>query len=626
MRITSAIWTLAVVCGQTAMAAEDGAPAVLVPLLRETPQPNYGAAVPARICGRVARRAQTNTEGVPGVSVTDGYSVVKTDAQGAYVLVPDPKAVFVYVTRPSAHDVQGAWYKPLAAQVDFLLTRASRDEGEYTFVHVTDTHISSSTASLEGLSRFVNEVNALDPVPRFVINSGDLVNLSKTLSDPPQTGHALFRNYVGIMNHLAMPYYNVAGDHTDSAHRLDLFPRGDIRCGKPLYWEYLGPHYFSFEYGKIHYVSVDFGYHLGKNQIHGREYPTLEVQPMHVEWMKQDMSQRTPGCVVVTASENDLAEHCPGFLELARQHDVRLQLTGDDHDVAYEPREVPYRSGGALSGCWWNPKCAQLCPDLSPAGYLIYHAQGERLECFYKGLGQRVAVVSHRVGAPWSGMVTLQAHLVHPRPNERLEYSLNGGPWSPMRAVGRPFYRTLYQATVDSTTLPDGLTDLRVRSSLTDEMRSQPLVVANGTAPGRFNTDATLTLTVGQVIHGPPKTPTGQVDVLFNGNRVGTLAADKAQAYSFAVPAASLRVANTLRFAFAASGDGMAITKLALQWEQGIAKDPRDAAVRQVRVAHWGNAAADWGGFVVGDGGLVEGPFRRRQQEFCFVLSAEEHR
>ena len=125
-------------------------------------------------------------------------------------------------------------------------------------MHVTDTHVSSNPRSQQGLSRFVREVNALSPKPRFVVNSGDLLNLHKALISKPESGHRDFRTYVGIMNHLTMPHYNVAGDHTDSSYRIKQFPRGDHRCGKPLYWEYLGPHFFSFEYGKIHFSSIDF--------------------------------------------------------------------------------------------------------------------------------------------------------------------------------------------------------------------------------------------------------------------------------------------------------------------------------------------------------------------------------
>ena len=216
--------------------------------------------------------------------------MVKTDAEGRYTITPNPAAVFVYLTRPANHDVVGNWYQPLAKTVNFELQPSAQSEEEFIFIHVTDTHVSQNPRSTAGLSRFVREVNQFSPQPRFVINSGDLLNLSKSLQNTPAAGRADFRNYVGIMNHLEMPSYNVAGDHTDSSYRLDEFPRGDHRCGKPLYWEFLGPHFFSFEYGRIHFMSIDYGYHLGRIQrtISGkpREYPTLEVQPIHINWMK----------------------------------------------------------------------------------------------------------------------------------------------------------------------------------------------------------------------------------------------------------------------------------------------------------------------------------------------------
>ena len=598
-------------------------PAVLKLLLRDTPRPNYGAPVPAKISGRVTLPAKGNAGGVAGVSVTDGYSVARTDAQGAYTLTPSPDAVFIYITKPAGYDVVGPWYQTVTAQVDFTL-KTARDEGEYTFVHVTDTHISTNRRSVEGLSRFVREVNSLTPTPRFVVNSGDLVNLDKTLSNSPATGYAYFRNYVGTMNHLAMPYYNVAGDHTDSSHRLEDFPRGDHRCGKALYWEYLGPNFFSFEYGKIHFVSVDFTYHLGKNQIRvkgkDREYPTNKVQPMHVEWLKQDMAQRTEGAFVVTTAEHDLSKFCPGFVGMARGHDVRLQLTGDDHIVAHEARPVPYRTGGSLSGCWWNPKCGGRCPDLSPQGYLLYHVSGEKTECFYKGLGQRIAITSHRVGAPWRGAVTAQAHVAQPRPNEALEYTLDGKDWQAMRETGQPFYRAVYEATIDSSSLPDGMLDFRVRSTTDDEVRSRVFVIANGRTPVPAGGDARLTFKVNPSYH-VPKTPDGKVDVIFNDKAIGVLVPKARKKYAFQIPASALRKVNILSFSFARPDDGMGVSAPVLTWRDKPVDDPRHAALRQVRTGHWGAGSAEWGGFIVGDGGLREGPFARKQNTFCFVLT-----
>ncbi len=622
---------------------------ILPLLIRKTPQPNYEAKAPVRISGRVSLRTRgdavqgieakaSRLTGAPSVSVTDGFSVVKTDSQGAYSLTPDPRAVFVYLTRPAGFDIVGDWYKPLAARVDFEVQAALADENEFVFVHVTDTHVSQNSRSLHGLSRFVREVNALSPPPRFVVNSGDLLNLHKALLNSPAAGRADFRSYVGIMNHLKMPSYNVAGDHTDSSYRLEQFPRGHLFCAKPLYWEHLGPNFFSFEYGKIHFVSVDYGYHLGRRQIpvNGAqlEYPTLEVQPPHVEWMKQDMANRSAGGFVVTTSEYDLTKHCPNFVAMARKHDVRLQLVGDHHVLSHKQRPVPYRTGGALAGCWWNPKAKQRCPDLLPQGYLIYRVKGEKLDYFYKGLGRRIEFVSHRIGAVLQGSAEIQAHLVQPRPGEVLEYSINGGAkdsegertWRAMRETERLFYRAVYSAEFDTRRLTDGMLEIAVRNKLSGEVRTQEFVVANGQLQPNATDTATLSFTV-----APPNSwtlarkPAARVDVLLNGQEVGVLQPNVGKEYSLKVPNSLLRKANTLTFRFEKSGDGMSLSGPRFTFRGRDIRDPRDEAIRQVKVAHWGAKAADWGGYIAGDAAPPdETPFDRKQDVFCFVLGEAE--
>ena len=625
----SSPWVVRVSLGQDVKPQESGSE-ILDLLLKDTPKPDYGATVPSEISGRVVVHASGRMSGAEGVSVTDGYSVTKTDGQGAYRLKLNKDAVFIYITRPPGHDVQGHWYKPLAGNVDFELKPADQNEDEYVFVHVTDTHVSQNRRSLAGLSRFVREINALTPQPRFVVNSGDLLDLHKALISKPESGQRDFRTYVGIMNHLAMPYYNVAGDHTDSSYRIDQFPRGDHRCGKPLYWEHLGPHFFSFEYGAIHFTSVDFGYHLGKRQIPvgGRllEYPTNEVQPMHVEWIRQDLARRAIGTFVVTTSEADLGKHCPDFETIARQNDVRLQLVGDSHVVTHKARSVPYRTAGALAGCWWNTKTKQLCPDLSPQGYLIYRVRGEKLEHFYKGLGQRISITSPRLGAPLRGRVEIRAHLVQPRADESLQFSLDGRSWHGMREIDRPFYRAHYSATIDTYSLPDGIVKVTVRSTADNELRSREFVVANGDDSSQFDTDATLTFNVSPATSWTtPRAPAAEVDVLLNGKSVGELAPEMRKKYSFVVPAALLRDVNVLSFRFGQAADGFSLGSPQLKFQGRVFRDPRDAAIRHVRLAHWGNGAEDWGGFIAGDAEPPdESPFHRRQNVFCFLLPPDE--
>ena len=612
----------------------------LLPLLsKKTPQPNYGTKPPSRVTGRVTlvtnkpRNSVEKSAGAPGVSVSDGFTVVKTDSNGAYSLTPDSRAVFVFITRPSGHDVVGDWYKPVASQVNFAVTSASRDESEFVFVHVTDTHVSQNLRSRKGLSQFVREVNGLTPRPHFVVNSGDLLNLHKALISSPDSGRADFRQYVGIMNHLKIPCYNVAGDHTDSSYRLDQYPRGHLFCGKPLYWEHLGPHFFSFEYGKIHFVSVDYGYHLGRRQVpvSGKqlEYPTLEVQPAHVDWLRRDMANRTKGQFVITTSEYDLTKHCPDFADIANEHDVRLQLVGDHHVLSHKKRPVPYRTGGALAGCWWNSKAKQLCPDLRPQGYLIYRVKGEKLDFFYKGLGRRIEIVSHRIGAVTNGRVTIQAHLVQPEPGESLEYSVyHSGKandaqrrWTPMHESDRPFYRAVFAAQLDTQRFSDGMVTVAVRSTSGSEVRTREFVVANGNGPNA-SADANLSFEI-----APPNSwtlarkPAGKVEVLVNKHVVGGLEPKTAKKYSFEVPKSVLATTNTLEFRFTRQGDGMTLRAPRLTFRGDDCRDHRDRAIDAVKTAHWGAKAATWGGFIVGDAAPPdETPFDRKQNVFCFVL------
>ncbi|MCA9023094.1 MAG: hypothetical protein KDA74_23255, partial [Planctomycetaceae bacterium] len=414
-------------------------------------------------------------------------------------------------------------------------------------------------------------------------------------------------------------------------YRLNEFPRGHHLCAKPLYWEYLGPHFFSFEYGKIHFVSVDYSYHLGKRKlkVNGKtlDYPTLQVQPMHTAWMNQDMKQRSPGTYVVTTSEHDLTEYCPGFLEMALQHDIRFQLVGDDHIVTEKTLPVPFRTGGALAGCWWNPKANELCPDLSPQGYLIYRVVGEKLDCFYKGLGQRIAIDSPRIGADWQGKTEVQAHLVQPQPGEFLEYTLNGTDWRPMQETGQPFYRKQYAVSVDSLSVPDGYLNFQVRSNLTSEICNRQFVVANGKEPASIRADAVLKLSVGPRSSNAKnqQAPSGKVEVIFNDHSVGVIAEQARKSYTFPIKAELLRRANTLSFRFSDPDDGMSLGSPVLEIKESVLRDPRDTAIRKIRTAHWGNAAADWGGYLVGESPtLVENPFQRKQSRFCFVLNDTE--
>ena len=74
--------------------------------LIETPKPNYDKKVPDIVSGRVLFQGGVSAEGdvtgVAGVSVTDGFSVVKTDAGGRYSLKTSPRPSLFISRGPAA--------------------------------------------------------------------------------------------------------------------------------------------------------------------------------------------------------------------------------------------------------------------------------------------------------------------------------------------------------------------------------------------------------------------------------------------------------------------------------------------------------------------------------------------
>ncbi len=241
------------------------------------------------------------------------------------------------------------------------------------------------------------------------------------------------------------------------------------------------------------------------------------------------------------------------------------------------------------------------------------------MEQFYKGLGRRVEIISHRIGDFWTGKIKIQAHIVQPDPDEKLEYSLDGKNWTVMTAAGDPFYRRLFEAETDSGNIPDGFTNLQVRSSISGETSSTKVVCVNGKQSEISAPDGVLTFSIGKW-RNARKSPSGKVEVLFNRQIIGELNANKAQDYTFSIAASHFKKANLLSFRFADSGDEMGISQLALKCGETIYRDTRDEVIREVKSKHWGPASVDWGAYIVGDGRLSESSFTFKRDVFTFVL------
>ena len=184
----------------------------------------------------------------------------------------------------------------------------------FSFVHISDMHISGAGLHQENLQAVVAEINAMTLAPAFVVCTGDLTETGRP-SD--------MEKYREIMSALKVPAYNVLGNHDTKWSNLS---KGGMR-----YYFDRDPHY-SFDRPfdgaqdrGVHFVAVDSSMWM---QHHGL------LDRSQLTWLKQDLDKagrNTPAVLFY--------HHCPGFisnepelLRTLRPYNVRLILVGHGHN------------------------------------------------------------------------------------------------------------------------------------------------------------------------------------------------------------------------------------------------------------------------------------------------------
>jgi hypothetical protein len=206
-------------------------------------------------------RSQTGTRqpddpGIPGVLVSNGCDVARTDRDGRYALPVDDQTI-IFVIKPTGyalpvdcgtmlprfyyiHQPDGTPPRlrfrgidptgPLPGSVDFALTKTD-EPGRFDVLLFTDPH-AESPAAIDFIRTDV--VNALiGSGAAFGITAGDIMfdNL------------ALYDRYNRVIGEIGIPWHNIAGNHDlnfdapDRTYALETFKRT------------FGPTYYAFEYG-----------------------------------------------------------------------------------------------------------------------------------------------------------------------------------------------------------------------------------------------------------------------------------------------------------------------------------------------------------------------------------------
>ena len=269
-------------------------------------QPAERVAAPIRVSGQVFEdtngngRRDPGESGLAGAKVSDQVSVTTTDADGRFAIAASGYG-FVFLAQPDGYLVRGARWRSARANtvVDFPVRRL--DQGSsFRFVHASDTHISEQ--SLPRMRRLRAMIDSIQP--DFVLITGDLVRDALRVPESEATGY-----YELLMRELAqfsVPVFTTLGNHEifGIERHQSLVPASHPLYGKRMYRSYLGPNYYAFTWGGVHFLSLDTVDYL-EMEYFGH------VDPVQLEWLRQDLAQLPVGMPMVTFNHIPLTSPSP---------------------------------------------------------------------------------------------------------------------------------------------------------------------------------------------------------------------------------------------------------------------------------------------------------------------------
>jgi hypothetical protein len=231
---------------------------------------------------KIASGYVKTTLGDPVVSavISDGYNVYKTDANGYYSISANDSAQFVSISLPEKYAVPTdeaghpvLYYKLNATGPtihDFILTPFTPDElkadSTHVLIGVGDPQSFSNYTTWRYENETIKDIKQLrESYPTgthfYGAEVGDIAWSDSTILQP----------MYDVTAKTGFPVFFVEGNH-------------DQWAGQKKYNEIYGPDHYSFNRGKIHYITF-YNYLLDSN-LSSNPYPSKSV----IDWIKKDLA------------------------------------------------------------------------------------------------------------------------------------------------------------------------------------------------------------------------------------------------------------------------------------------------------------------------------------------------
>ncbi|GAA5041033.1 PQQ-binding-like beta-propeller repeat protein [Actinopolymorpha pittospori] len=293
-----------------------------------------------------------------------------------------------------------------AVVADFpLLSRPNTRSGSFTFGNLADTHLNAQYGDQ------VAEVSSTARDLAFIQISGDITQ------DGEEQEFIDFRK---LTARSAVPVWSAVGNHEYSKSQR----WNEYKLLVENYRRYVGPEWYSFDYGNRHFVTLD------NNRS--------EQLPEQLEWLRRDLELNAGDkrIVVIKHAPQNTRIGGPGhaeLLNLLKKYNVELFLTGHRHSNQVDDDFVD----GAR---YIQTNSSYNTADNSPRGFRFIEMHGDLANPFRMfGLEKSLTITNPAPGSEVARgaftQVQVNAYDTANRVRE-VSYRLDGGQWTKLKPTG----------------------------------------------------------------------------------------------------------------------------------------------------------------------------------------------
>ena len=436
--------------------------------------------------------------GLANVRVSNGASVVRTDATGRYRLAADEQTI-IFITKPSNYAIPvnqhmlpqfyyihqpngspaGMRYKgieptgPLPAEINFpLIERPEKKKFEALLFADTQPQ---TTRELD----YIRD----DVVAELV---GSDAAFGMTMGDIMFDDLSMLPRYNAIISKIGIPWYNVPGNHEIN------FESPNDRYSLETFKKFYGPPYFAFEYADALFVVLDNIDYKGGGEadpadVRGNGGYEARISRSQLQWLAEELKHVEQERLVFIATHAPLGSENGSYATDNREKLFRLlagrpnlySVAGHTHttDHVYFDKDDGFAGPGkfhhhvlaTVSGAWWSGPFDERGiavsdqRDGTPNGYHILEVDSADVAVRFKGAGKPadyqmriVFDVAHhqlnvngirdfkagelldgRISQDHLNAAAIIVNLFDGGPNSKVRYRIEDGEYRPLKRVLR---------------------------------------------------------------------------------------------------------------------------------------------------------------------------------------------